>query len=196
MPDALPLDEGALIEPFAAAVHAVCEVAGPRLGDVALVSGPGPIGLMVVKLLATQGIRTLVAGVTADRLRLQAALRLGAAVAVDVTSENLAAVIREETDGFGVDVAFECAGVAASAANALAAVRPLGCYVQVGHFGNDVTLPFDRVAFRQLRVAGSVGYTVTLSGSRRRSPILGNGRRRPRRPDHPSPATDRMAAWI
>jgi D-arabinose 1-dehydrogenase-like Zn-dependent alcohol dehydrogenase len=38
--------------------------------------------------------------------------------------------------------------------------RPLGRYTQVGHFGRDITVPFDRIGFRQLRVAGSVGYTV------------------------------------
>jgi L-iditol 2-dehydrogenase len=162
-----------LVGPFAAVVHAVCEVAGPRLGDVVLVSGPGPIGLMAVKLLAVQGIQTIVAGAPTDRLRLEAARRFGAAVTVDVGREDLATVVREQTDGFGVDLALECAGAAASAANALAAVRPLGRYVQVGHFGSEVTLPFDRVAFRQLHVAGSVGYTANTWG--RALSLLGSG---------------------
>ena len=48
----------------------------------------------------------------------------------------------------------------ASARNCLEVVRPLGRYTQVGHFGKDVTVPFDRVAFKQIRVTGSVGYTV------------------------------------
>ena len=38
-------------------------------------------------------------------------------------------------------------------------LRPLGHYVQVGHFGQDLTVPWDHIAFRQLRINGSVGYT-------------------------------------
>ncbi|MFZ5831524.1 MAG: zinc-dependent alcohol dehydrogenase [Planctomycetota bacterium] len=160
LPDNLPIEQGALVEPFAAAVHAVCEVAVPRLGDVVLVSGPGPIGLMCVKLLVAQGIKTIVAGAGDDQRRLEIAARLGAARTVNATAENLSDVVQEETDGFGVDLAIECAGAAASAANCLRAVRPLGRYAQVGHFGKDVTLPFDLVAFRQIHLEGSVGYTA------------------------------------
>ena len=159
LPESLPTEEGAMVEPFAAAVHAVCEIGDPRLGDVALVSGPGPIGLLCVKLLAAQGVKTLVAGVAADRLRLTTARDFGAARVIDVDSEDLGTAIREETDGFGVHITFECAGAANSAANCLASLRSLGRHVQVGHFGHEIQLPYDHIAFKQLRLAGSVGYT-------------------------------------
>lgn len=174
LPDGLPTEQGALVEPFAAAVHAVCEIGDPRPGDVALVSGPGPMGLLCVKLLAAQGIRTIVAGVSADRLRLEKASELGAARTVDVETEDLQGVIRREGDGFGVDIAFECAGAAPSVAACLAALRPLGRHVQVGHFGREITLPYDHVAFKQLRLRGSVGYTV--DSWRRALAILAAGR--------------------
>jgi L-iditol 2-dehydrogenase len=112
-------------------------------------------------VLQHHGIRTLVAGTSADAGRLALARQLGAARTIDVQREDLAAIVREETGGAGVDVAFEVAGVGASAAACLSALRPLGRYTQVGHFGREITLPFDLVAFRQLRVAGSVGYTAS-----------------------------------
>jgi L-iditol 2-dehydrogenase len=158
--DNLPDEEGALVEPLAAAVHAVAEIADVRPGDIALVSGPGPIGLMCLLVLAHQGVKTIVAGTTADAARLALARTLGAARVVDVQTENLDEIIRAETDGAGVDLAFEVAGVAASAKACLDALRPLGQYTQVGHFGREITVPFDRIGFKQLRVAGSVGYTV------------------------------------
>lgn len=159
LPDDLPPEEGALVEPLAAAVAAVAENTAIRPGDVALVSGPGPIGLLCALVLLHQGIRTIVAGASADTARLQLARDLGVARVVDVTRENLAEIVREETGGAGVDVAFEVAGVAASAASCLDALRPLGSYTQVGHFGRDVLAPLDRIGFKQLRVQGSVGYT-------------------------------------
>ena len=160
LPAGFPLGEGAVCEPFAAAVHAVCEMTPLQLGDIVLVSGPGPIGLLCLKLLVAQGVRTIVAGTDADLARLDLARKIGASRVVNVNTEGLASVIAAESDGFGVDVAMECAGAAASVRNCLAAVRPLGRYTQVGHFGKGSTVSLDPIAFKQLRVTGSVGYTA------------------------------------
>jgi len=174
LPDHLPTEEGSLCERVAGAVHAVCEITEMQFGDVVLVSGPGPIGLLCLKLLAAQGFKTIVAGTTADTRRLRMAKDFGAARVVDVEKEDLLAIVKEETDGFGVDVAFECAGAAASARVALACVRPLGRYTQVGHFGKNIDLNFDVLAFRQLRMNGSLGYTAATW--RRMMDILAQGR--------------------
>ncbi|HEY3853440.1 MAG TPA: alcohol dehydrogenase catalytic domain-containing protein [Verrucomicrobiae bacterium] len=160
LPDELPDAEGALCEPFAAAVHAVCELTQLRLGDVAVVSGSGPIGLLCLKILAAQGVKTIVLGTSQDKSRLAKAKELGAALAVDVELQDPIEIVKSETDGFGADVVFECAGAAASARTCFEVVRPLGSYTQVGHFGRNVELNFDKVAFKQLRVNGSVGYTA------------------------------------
>lgn len=155
----LSLREGALIEPLAAAVHAVCDMSRFKFGDIVLLSGPGPIGLLCLKLLAAQGINTIVAGTSADEMRLQKALEYGASKVVKVDTEDLNEVVMQQTGGIGVDLAIECAGVEGSVRNCLSSIRPLGRYVQVGHFGVDLKLPWDLVAFRQLNITGSVGYT-------------------------------------
>jgi len=157
--DGVPLREGALTEPFAVAVHAVCEIAKIRFGDTVLLAGPGPIGLLCLKLLSAQGIKTIVAGTSQDEFRLAKAIQFGAHRTVVVDQENLPAIVADETGGRGVDIAFECAGSESSAIQCLRAVRPMGQYVQVGHFGKNLSLPWDLVAFRQLEVTGSVGYT-------------------------------------
>ena len=159
VPEGVSMQEAALVEPLAAAVHAVCDIARFKLGDIALVSGPGPIGLLVLKLLAAQGIHTIVAGTSEDDLRLKKALEYGAARVVVIDQEDLAATVAEETKDLGVDIAFEVAGAEGSVRNCLDNLRPLGHYVQVGHFGRDLTVPWDHIAFRQLRINGSVGYT-------------------------------------
>jgi L-iditol 2-dehydrogenase len=159
IPSGVKMEEAALVEPLAAAVHAVCDIAKFRIGDVALLSGPGPIGLLCVKLLLAQGIKTIVAGTSDDQLRLDMAEQFGASRTVKVDQEDLQSIIEEETNGAGVDLAIECAGAEGSVHNCLKALRPLGHYVQVGHFGKDLRLPWDLVAFKQLRIDGSVGYT-------------------------------------
>jgi L-iditol 2-dehydrogenase len=160
LPLCISHEEGALCEPFAVAVHAVCERTTFRVGDVALISGPGSIGLLCLKLLAAAGIKTIVAGTDVDVARLQLASQIGAHSVINVSQQDLMQHVQENTDGLGVDVVFECAGAEPSVRNCLNAVRPLGNYVQVGHFGKEVAVPFDHVAFKQIQVAGSVAYTV------------------------------------
>lgn len=173
LPPSLTSEIGAMVEPFAVAVHAICEIAEWHLGDVALISGPGPIGLMCLKLLVAQGIKTIVVGADVDKQRLEKARELGAAVTINIAAEDLFSIVEDMTNGLGVDCALDCAGSQGSAANCLRAIRPLGRYVQVGHFGKEVTLPFDLIAFKQIRAAGSVGYNaVTWT---RAIQILGQG---------------------
>lgn len=159
VPDGVSLEAAALVEPFAAAVHAVCDIARFKLGDIALVSGPGPIGLLIVKLLAAQGIHIIVVGTQEDTMRLEKAIAYGAAQVVALGRDDLTETIAEATKGKGVDVAFEVAGAEGSVRNCMDHLRPLGHYVQVGHFGKDLTVPWDHIAFRQLQISGSVGYT-------------------------------------
>jgi L-iditol 2-dehydrogenase len=160
VPDHMGLDEAALCEPLAAAVQPVEELSGVRLGDVVLLSGPGPIGLLCLKLLVSDGVRVIVAGTARDAQRREKAREIGAHRVVDVEREDLPAVVRDETGGRGVDLAFECAGVGASARACLDALRPLGTYVQVGIFGRDVEVPLDAAIYKQLVLRGTVGYTA------------------------------------
>lgn len=160
IPGDLPMEEAAMSEPFAAAIQAVTELTNVRIGDVALVSGPGPIGLLCLKLLVAEGIKTIVAGAAGDDLRLEAARRIGAADVVDVSERSLEEVVREHTDGRGFDVAFECAGHPSSVRGCLDAVRPMGRYTQVGICGREVQFPIDQIFYKQLTVQGSICYTA------------------------------------
>jgi L-iditol 2-dehydrogenase len=160
IPENFSLDEAAMSEPFAAVVQAVTEVAKVRSGETALVSGPGPMGLLCLKLLVAEGIKTIVAGAGADQERLSAALRIGAAAVINVGQQNLNQAIREHTGGVGVDVAFECAGHPGSVRGCLESLRPMGRYTQVAICGQDIQFPIDLIFYKQLTVAGSVCYTA------------------------------------
>ena len=160
VPECFSLAEAAITEPFAAVVQAVAELTPVSIGETALVSGPGPIGLLALKLLVAEGIKTIVAGAPGDGERLEAAKRFGAAAIVNVGERNLAEAVREETGGRGADVAFECAGHPASVRGCLEALRPMGRYTQVAICGRTVDFPIDTVIFKQLRLQGSLTYTA------------------------------------
>ena len=160
VPSSLSLEEAAMSEPFAAAVQAVVEQTTLRFGDTALVSGPGPIGLLCLKLLVAQGIKTIVAGAPGDAERLAAAEQFGAFATVNVGTQNLQEAIKDLTGGRGVDVAVECAGAAASVRGCLNALRPMGQYTQVAICGRDIEFPIDLIFYKQLTMKGSICYTA------------------------------------
>jgi L-iditol 2-dehydrogenase len=158
IPKNFSLEEAALSEPFAAVVQAVTEISHVRIGDTALVSGPGPIGLLCLKLLVAEGVRVIVAGAPGDQERLSAALRIGAAMVVNIGEQKLSDVIQKETGG--VDVAFECAGHPGSVRGCLESLRPMGRYTQVAICGQDIQFPIDLIFYKQLTMSGSVCYTA------------------------------------
>ena len=160
VPDGFSMEEAALSEPFAAAVQAVTELTPVRLGDTALISGPGPIGLLCLKLLVAEGVKTVVAGAAGDGERLEVARRIGAAVTVDISKQKLSEVLQAETRGRGVDVAFECAGHPGSVRGCLESLRPMGRYTQVGICGKEIPFPIDLIFYKQLTMQGSVCYTA------------------------------------
>lgn len=160
LPDGMSLEAGALSEPFAAVVQAVTEITQVRLGETAVVSGPGPIGLLCVKLLVAEGMQTIVAGTAGDADRLAAARRFGATHVVNVGERSLGEAVRDLTKGVGADVAFECSGHPDSVRGCVDSLRPMGRYTQVGICGRDIQFPMDQVFYKQLTVRGSVTYTA------------------------------------
>lgn len=160
VPEQFSLAEASISEPFAAVVQAVAELTPVRIGETVLISGPGPIGLLALKLLVSEGIKVIVAGAPGDGERLAAAKRFGAAVIVNIGERSLAEAVREETGGAGVDVAFECAGHPSSVRGCLESLRPMGRYTQIAICGRDIEFPIDLVFYKQLRLQGSITYTA------------------------------------
>jgi L-iditol 2-dehydrogenase len=129
VPDSMPDEEAALVEPAAVALHAL-DLGLVRPGDVVGVFGCGPIGLLLIALLGPAGASAVAA---TDPLahRTAAAGRLGAPA---ITTDGLGAPGEWEslTAGRAVDVAFETAGTDAAVDAAVAAVKPGGRVVLVG----------------------------------------------------------------
>ena len=142
IPDRISFAEAAMVEPLAVGMHAAAKA---RIvpGDVAVVLGAGPIG-MVTALAALAGgcSRVVIADVVAARLEL--AETLGPLVPVQAGTESPAEVARSLTGGWGADIVFECSGAAAAAGAVVEPLRPGGCAVLVGMPGEPVA--FDVVA--------------------------------------------------
>ena len=159
LPARLDFETGALCEPFACAVQAVLELTPIRPGEVVVVSGPGPIGLMCAMLAKAHGARVVLLGTARDAARMALSRSLGTDVRVNVEEGRALEIVQDLTHGYGADVVLECAGAAASAALGFNLVRKLGRYTQVGIFGAPIQVELDKVILKQLRVQGSICHT-------------------------------------
>ena len=156
IPDSVSLDEAALSEPYACMVRSVIETATVKAGDIALVSGPGAIGIITQQVLQASGAKVIVAGTSIDEERLKLAASLGALKTVNVEKQDLLTAAGEYfIDAEGFDLVFECAGHWRSADNCLNVVEKRGQYVQVGLYGKKVEFDHDLALKKEVSMVNS-----------------------------------------
>ena len=125
VPASVPIAHAALAEPTTVALHAVL-LQPPQPGDVVLVMGPGPVGLLAGRVARAFGARVLIAGTPSD-----SALRLPAAQTLGLEPLDPAVPLRDALTG-PVDLVLECSGAAAALDAALYAVKRGGGITLVG----------------------------------------------------------------
>lgn len=156
LPAPADVDGGALsaVEPLA------CVLRGQRAvdvaeGDVVLVCGAGPIGLLHVLLARSAGARVLVS--EPSPVRREEAVRLGALAGVDPTDEDLREQVLAQTDGLGADVVITAVPVPAVQEQA---PQLAGVGGRINFFGglpagSTITLDSNDVHYRELRITGT-----------------------------------------
>ena len=138
LPDTVSYAEGAMVEPLAVGMHAANK-ARIRPGDVAIVMGAGPIG-MVTALAALAGGCSQIIMTDVQQPKLDLAGTLGPIRPLNVAKENLRAVVDELTGGWGADIVFECSGNERAAAGVFEPLCPGGTVVYVG-------IPLEPIAY-------------------------------------------------
>ena len=157
LPENVSFEEGALTEPLACVVHGVLELTHITVGDIVLISGPGAIGLMTLQTAKAQGAKTVVSGVSADENRLSVARELGADYIVNVEKEDILERVSSLTDDRGADVVLECSGNEKAVDTGFLAIRKRGQYTQLGLFGKPISIDFEKVVSKEIKVTGSFG---------------------------------------
>lgn len=127
VPEHVPVEAAALVEPLAVAVRAA-RAAGPLLGRGAVVLGAGPVGQLVARVFDAGGAYPVVVVDPAQHRR-TLALRGGAGAALPPGPP--AAIIRLFPPR-GVDVVVEATGVVGQVATAITVVRRGGTVVLLG----------------------------------------------------------------
>jgi threonine 3-dehydrogenase len=156
----LPLDVASVLEPLGNAV----QVALPRnnvediAGRTVAVLGCGPIGLFSIAVAQKLGAAQVFA-VDIIPPRLELAKRLGADLVLNSKEEGEALVqtIRDATDGLGVDVVFEMAGVPATFSQAFDILTPAGRVALLGIHSGPFMFDPNKMVFKAATVHGISG---------------------------------------
>jgi D-xylulose reductase len=150
LPDNVSYEEGAMVEPLAVGMHAATK-AWIKVGDLAVVLGAGPIG-MVTALAALAGGCSRVVMTDVQQPKLDLAARLGPIVPVNVAKENVNDVVSDMSDGWGADVVFEASGNAAAATGAIGPLCPGGRIVYIGIPGQPIAFDIAAAQAKEARV--------------------------------------------
>jgi alcohol dehydrogenase/L-iditol 2-dehydrogenase len=162
IPDSLPFDLACLTEPHAVAYQAMCVNSTIRPGDLVVVLGPGPIGLLCARMAALSGADPLiVAGLTLDAPRLETARRLGATRTVDILSESMDDVVRGYSP-LGADLVCDASGVSRTLEAALRIARPDGQVTKVGWSPDVLPTDVNPIVMRNLRLQGSFSHNYPV----------------------------------
>ncbi|WDD92964.1 alcohol dehydrogenase catalytic domain-containing protein [Burkholderia sp. FERM BP-3421] len=154
IPDGISIEDAAIIEPLACAIHTVNR-GEIQLDDVVVIAGAGPLGLMMTQVARLRTPRRLVVIDLVDE-RLALARAYGADLTINPRDEDALAAVRALTGGYGCDVYIETTGVPAGVTQGLELIRKLGRFVEFSVFGAETSADWSIIGDRkELDVRGA-----------------------------------------
>lgn len=150
LPENVSFAEGAMVEPFAIGMQAAARA---RIvpGDVAIVVGCGPIGIMIALAALAGGCsKVLISDFSAPKLEIAA--RYPGVVPVNIGERPLVGAVAAVTDSWGADIVFEASGSPKAFANLFDVVRPGGAVVLVGLPVEPVSLNVPAAIAKEVRI--------------------------------------------
>jgi (R,R)-butanediol dehydrogenase/meso-butanediol dehydrogenase/diacetyl reductase len=152
LPGNISYEMGATAEPLSVALYAVNQMQ-PQPGDTVVVIGLGIIGLCIIQILRTRGVKNVIAsGRRSNRLKL--AQMSGAKVVVNAAVEDIVPKVIEMTSGALADIAFEAAGTPDTFRQSLEVVHRGGKVDVVGLYEQPVTWNPGVIAMQDVTLVG------------------------------------------
>jgi L-iditol 2-dehydrogenase len=165
VPDDLPLEHVALIEPSTVARH-ILALGDFQAGQTAVVLGAGSIGLMIVQWLRILGAAQIIVTDISD-MNLATARKLGAHVTLNAAQVDVVKEVRALA-GDGVDLTLEASGIPAALEQTVPITRPRGRVVLGGNQPQDKSLPLtfiENMMRRELTMTGCfMSYSAPFPG--------------------------------
>ena len=154
LPEEMPLDRAALVEPLAVACHDVRR-GRVQAGETALVIGGGPIGILIAMVAAEAGAKVIVSEINAARIAMAEAMGF---VCVNPRETDAAAAVLAATGEAGADVVFEVSGTQAGVDLMTAAASARGRIVMVAIHAKKPQVDLFRFFWREIEMLGARVY--------------------------------------
>lgn len=155
IPDTMPLEKGALIEPTAVAVQALKE-ANLTIGDSIAVFGAGPIGLLTIMAAKAAGATNIIS-LDLSTSRLEMAKKVGATHVINSSEQDAIKAIKEIRPE-GVDIAFEVAGAETTYKQAIKATKIRGMVMIIAIFSQPINWKPMDLTTSAIRVGATLCY--------------------------------------
>jgi L-iditol 2-dehydrogenase len=150
-------------------------------GDTVVVLGLGVTGLLHTQLAHARGAAAVI-GISRSPSKLQLSRELGADVAIDGRTPDVASQVLDATGGRGADVVIECAGLVSTLAQAVEFARLGGQLMAYGIINEtEGALRFYDLYYKELRISSPraakpedfpAAISISASGSVRLEPLV------------------------
>lgn len=161
IPEGVPFEQAALVEPLSVALHGV-NMADIKIGDTVAIIGAGPMGLLKTQLSKLRGAYVIV--IEKDSKRLAKAKELGADVIVnpDEVEDVVEFVKSNANEGRGADSVIEAVGYPETWELAIKLARKGGTVVEYGVCakGTTIIVSTERLHYDELKIKGSYSATA------------------------------------
>lgn len=157
LPDAIPTDTAAILDPFGNAVHTAHSF--DLVGEDVLITGAGPIGLMAVAVAQFVGARFVVI-TDVNPYRLELARKMGATLAIDVNKSSLDEAMKQLGMKEGFDVGLEMSGHPQALRDMLRTMVHGGKVALLGIPPGDTAIDWNHVIFKGLQIKGIYGREI------------------------------------
>ncbi|MEI9892853.1 MAG: L-threonine 3-dehydrogenase [Chthoniobacter sp.] len=150
----IDLDVASIFDPLGNAVHTALSF--DVLGEDVIITGAGPIGLMAAAVVRHAGARYVVI-TDVNEHRLALARKMGADVALNVTTGSLADVEKQLGMTEGFDVGLEMSGNPTALRSMIDVMAHGGKIAMLGIPSEDIAIDWNKVVFNMLTIKGIYG---------------------------------------
>jgi len=154
LPDAISDDMASILDPLGNATHTALSF--DLVGEDVLITGAGPIGVMAVAIARYAGARHIVITDVND-YRLELARKMGATVALNVTSGSLDQTMQDLGMEEGFDVGMEMSGNPSAFRDMLRTMHHGGKIALLGIPPDETSIDWTEVIFKGLTIKGIYG---------------------------------------
>ena len=159
IPDQLSFEEAAILDPCCNGYMAVVQESRLMPGDFAAVFGVGALGQFSIQALRAAGAAKIIAiGLSGDKHRFELARKSGATDIVVADEENVQETVARLTNGEGVGLVVDCAGVSVVLRQAIDIVRTTGEIIKIGYDEKPVGFSLDPIIDKAVSIKGHFGY--------------------------------------